>query len=59
MDMRKNNGRSKSPEEHFKKLSLSIDPILFDRLIKYSEKEERAYSWVVRKALEQYLDKNE
>ena len=43
------------PEEEFIKFNLTITKTLDERLIAYCEKEERAKSWVVRKALDELL----
>lgn len=55
MDYRKNNGRRKPEEEHYKKISISFTPEVHQQLLDYCEREERTCSWVVRKALEQYF----
>lgn len=43
------------PEEEFIKFNLTITKTLDERLIAYCEREERAKSWVVRKALDKFL----
>lgn len=37
------------------KQSVSFDPELLARVMKYCQREERTISWCVRKALEQWL----
>lgn len=45
----------KKDSEKCIKQSLSFEPKDMERLIKYCQKEERTMSWVVRKALDQWL----
>lgn len=42
-------------EEEFYKLALSITASLDSRLQKYCDAEDRAKSWVVRKAIDKFL----
>ena len=44
--------------EAFKKINISLPPEIYERLSKFCEEEERAKSWVIKKALEDYLVKN-
>lgn len=45
-----------SPQQpRYERLNLSIPPDLNERLNKYCEKEERARSWAVQKALDVWL----
>ena len=51
--------RSKVPEaEKHVKMSVSFQPDQLDRVMRYCQKEERAISWVIRKALAEWLDKH-
>lgn len=47
----------KPKEEQCIKLSLSFQPDDYKRMIHYCETEERTASWVIRKALREWLDK--
>lgn len=49
--------RPKKPEgEKYIRQDISMEPEQFKRLIEVCQREERSISWVVRKALELYLD---
>ena len=37
--------------------NISMDPVQLDRVSLYCQKEDRAISWVIRKALDEYLGK--
>lgn len=39
--------------------NISMEPEQLRQLLEYCQKEERSLSWVIRKALKQYLDKVE
>ena len=41
----------------FQKVNISIDPDTFDRLEQYCVDEDRARSWVIQKALDDWLTK--
>ena len=45
----------KAEEDKYTKISISFEPKLADRLIKYCNDEERSMSWCVRKALDKWL----
>ena len=45
----------KPDEEKAIKQNFSITPELLNRIIKYCQDEERSMSWVVRKAVDQWL----
>lgn len=45
----------KDPAEKAVKQSISVKPDLLPILIKYCQQEERSMSWVIDKALRQYL----
>lgn len=45
------------PEGKYKRLYLTLSPDIDARLDKFCNDEERAKSWVVRKALDDYLSK--
>ena len=49
----------KSDEDKYKKMSISFEPKQLNRLISYCEREERTASWVIRKALAEWLDAHE
>lgn len=46
----------KSEEDKYKKMSISFEP---EQLISYCEREERTASWVIRKALSEWLEKHD
>lgn len=46
----------KAPSEKMIQQSLSFKPYVLDVLLEYCQKEERTMSWVVDKALHQYLN---
>lgn len=46
-----------NPEDKMVKQSYSIKPKLLDALMRYCQKEERSMSWVIEKALTEYLTK--
>lgn len=49
--------RPKKPEgEKYIRQDISMEPEQFRRLLEVCQREERSISWVIRKALEQYLD---
>lgn len=49
--------RPKKPEsEKYIRQDISMEPEQFRRLLEVCQQEERSISWVVRKALELYLD---
>ena len=51
--------RPKRPEEeHCQKTSVSFDPDQLKELIAYCERNERTMSWVIRKALGEWLEKH-
>ena len=51
--------RAKRPEEeHCQAMSISFTPEQLDAVVKYCQKNERSISWVVRKALEQWLEQH-
>ena len=39
--------------------NISMEPGQLQQLLEYCQKEERSMSWVIRKALEQFLEKVE
>lgn len=47
------------PNDKMIKQSYSIKPYLLDELIKYCQEEERSMSWVIEKALIQFLNLGE
>lgn len=51
-------GRPSEGREAFKKFNISLPPEIYKRLNNFSEKEDRAKSWIIKKALEDYLAKN-
>ena len=47
---------SKRPQyKLYQKVNITIDPETFNRLEKYCEDQERARSWVIQKALAEWL----
>ena len=51
--------RPKRPEEeHCQKMSISFTPEQMKELLEYCQRNERAISWVIRKALEDWLEKH-
>lgn len=51
--------RAKKPEgEKHEKVSISFEPEQLALLEKYCRKEERSMSWVIRKALAEWLPKH-
>ena len=52
--------RAKRPEsEHNQSVSISFEPEQLQALISYCQRNERSMSWVIRKALEQWLKEHE
>ena len=52
--------RAKTPEEtHCQKMSVSFTPEQLEQVIDYCQRNERSISWVIRKALEQWLKEHE
>lgn len=52
--------RSKLPEaEHCENVSVSFTPDDLKRLKHYCETRDRTYAWVIRKALNKWLDEHE
>lgn len=45
----------KAEGEKYIRQDISMDPEQFKKLLDYCQKEERSISWVIRKALEAYL----
>jgi len=50
-------GRPSADSELFKKMNISLPPELYLRLHKYAQDEDRAKSWIIKKALEEWLAK--
>lgn len=51
--------RGKLPDdEKCIKVSISFTPKQYEELLKYCQKEERSMSWVIRKALAEWLPKH-
>ena len=51
--------RAKRPEvEHCKNISVSFEPEQYKEVISYCERNERSLSWVIRKALAEWLEKH-
>lgn len=49
--------RPKKPEgEKYIRQDISMEPEQFRRLLEVCQREERSISWIIRKALEQYLN---
>lgn len=47
-----------SEEERCQKMSISFDPVQLKELVAYCQRNERSISWVIRKALEDWLEKH-
>jgi len=45
----------KEPGRKYIKQNISMEPEQLERLIAYCQREDRAMSWVIRKALDKYL----
>lgn len=51
--------RPKRPEdEHNQKMSISFTPEHLKEIIDYCQRNERSISWVIRKALDEWLPKH-
>jgi Arc/MetJ-type ribon-helix-helix transcriptional regulator len=51
--------RPKTPEEtHCQKMSVSFTPEQLEQVIDYCQRNERSISWVIRKALEKWLEEH-
>lgn len=52
--------RAKTPDEtHSQSVSISFTPDELKRLVEYCQKRERPMSWVIRKALDEYIPRHE
>lgn len=51
----KNRKTADNPEVNDKTVSFVLNQNLLDTLTSYAEEQERSVSWIIRKALEQYL----
>jgi len=47
----------KQEGEKYIRHNISMDPVQLDKVASYCQKEDRAISWVIRKALDEYLGK--
>lgn len=51
--------RAKRPEEeHCQRMSISFTPEQMQAVLNYCQRNERSISWVIRKALEDWLEKH-
>ena len=51
--------RPKRPEEeHCQKMSISFTPEQLQEVFSYCQRNERSISWVIRKALEKWLEEH-
>ena len=51
--------RAKRPEEeHCQRMSISFTPEQMQAVLDYCQRNERSISWVIRKALEDWLEKH-
>ena len=48
--------QKKTNEEKFIRTSFTLPPELYKRLERYCQKEERAISWCIQKALDKWLE---
>lgn len=55
--MKGSQGRPDKEHELYKRINISLPPELYARLDKFSQKEDRAKSWIIKKALEEYVTK--
>ena len=46
----------KNDQDKYIKMSISFEPKQFDQLMYYCETQERSASWVIRKALAEWLE---
>ncbi|MEE0140473.1 MAG: ribbon-helix-helix domain-containing protein [Coprococcus sp.] len=49
----------KDEKDRFIKTTISFDPEQYRRIIEYCNREDRTISWVVRKALAEWLEKQD
>ena len=49
--------QKKSEDEKYIRKDISMEPDQYRRLCEFCQKEERPLSWVVRQALDEYLEK--
>lgn len=51
--------RAKRPEEeHCQRMSISFTPEQMQAVVEYCQRNERSVSWVIRKALEDWLERH-
>ena len=51
--------RAKTPEEtHCQRIGISFEPEQLEQLMDYCQRNERTMSWVIRKALAEWLEKH-
>ena len=48
----------KNDQDKYIKMSISFEPKQFDQLMHYCETQERSASWVIRKALAEWLEEH-
>nr|DAE57825.1 MAG TPA: Alginate and motility regulator [Caudoviricetes sp.] len=48
----------KETDQKYIRQNISMDPEQLKRVIAFCQKEDRAISWVIRQALDKYLDDN-
>ena len=48
----------KAIEDKYKEMTISFEPEQMEQLVSYCEREERTASWVIRKALAEWLAKH-
>lgn len=46
----------KEPKKKYIRQNISMDPEQLERLIKFCQQQDRAISWVIRQALDKYLN---
>ena len=46
----------KEPKKKYIRQNISMDPEQLERLIKFCQQQDRAISWVIRQALDKYLE---
>lgn len=46
----------KEPEKKYIRQNISMDPDQLERVMRFCQQQDRAISWVIRKALDKYLE---
>lgn len=51
--------QKKDDKDKYVKTTISFEPEQYKKMISYCEREERSASWVIRKALAEWLEKHD